>query len=91
MILTQAGVSDSQTLAIREARARGETGAALVTDEQIDTFALAGTPDHARRRLSAWVEAGLDTPIALPIGETDPIEQIELIATELGPWLKTLS
>jgi alkanesulfonate monooxygenase SsuD/methylene tetrahydromethanopterin reductase-like flavin-dependent oxidoreductase (luciferase family) len=90
MILAEAGVSEAQTLAIREARARGETGAALVTDEHVDTFALAGTPDHARTRLSAWVEAGLDTPIALPIGETDPIEQIQFIAAELGPWLKAL-
>jgi len=53
-------------------------------------FALAGTPDQARTQLSAWVAAGLDTPIALPIGETDPIEQIQLIAAELGPWLKAL-
>ena len=90
MILAEAGVSESETLAIRDARARGESGAALVTEEQIDTFALAGTPDHARTRLSEWVEAGLDTPIALPIGETDPIEQIHLIAAELGPWLKAL-
>ena len=76
-----------QTLAIRAARARGETGAALVTEDQIDAFALAGSPDHARRRLEAWLEAGLDTPIALPAGEADPVEQLRLIATELLPSL----
>ena len=53
-------------LTIRQARARGESGVAL--DEQIDAFALAGTPDHARGRLRAWVEAGLDAPIAVPVG-----------------------
>jgi 5,10-methylenetetrahydromethanopterin reductase len=86
-ILTEAGVSESQTLAIRAARARGETGAALVTEDQIDAFALAGSPDHARHRLEAWLEAGLDTPIALPVGEADPVEQLRLIATELLPSL----
>ena len=86
-ILTEAGVSEAQTLAIRAARARGETGASLVTEEQIDTFALAGSADHARLRLRAFIEAGLDTPIALPVGEADPVEQLRLIATELLPSL----
>ena len=90
MILADAGVPGAQTAAIRAARARGESGATLVTDEQIDTFALAGTPDHARRRLAAWVGAGLDTPIALPAGEADPVEQLGRIAAELGPWLRDL-
>ena len=54
-ILAEAGVSESQTLAIRAARARGETGAALVTEDQIDAFAA--------RRLSrsrAAAARGLD-------------------------------
>jgi 5,10-methylenetetrahydromethanopterin reductase len=90
MILADAGVSEAQTAAIRQARACGESGAALVTEEQIDTFALAGTPDHARRRLLEWVEAGLHTPIALLAGETDPVEQLGRIGAELGPWLARL-
>jgi 5,10-methylenetetrahydromethanopterin reductase len=90
-ILADAGVPEAQTRAIREARAQGESGAALVTDEQIDTFALAGTPEQARRRLSAWIEAGLDMPIALPAGEADPVEQLGLIGAELGPWLGGLA
>ncbi len=89
-ILAEAGVSESQTLAIRRARAAGESGAALVTEEQIDTFALAGTPDQVRERLGGWIDAGLDTPIALPAGE-DPVEQIGLIGAELGPWLRALA
>lgn len=90
MILGEAGVSEAQTLAIREARAAGESGATFVTEAQIDTFALVGTPDQARERLRAWIEAGLDTPIALPAGEADPVEQIGLIGAELGPWLRAL-
>ncbi|MGH7401844.1 MAG: LLM class flavin-dependent oxidoreductase, partial [Candidatus Rokuibacteriota bacterium] len=89
-ILADAGVSQSETLAIRAARTAGESGAALVTDAHVDAFALAGTPDQARERLREWIEAGLDTPIALPVGEADPVEQIGLIGAELGPWLRSL-
>jgi len=90
MILADAGVSDAQTAAIRQARARGESGAALVTEEQIDTFALAGTPDHARQRLRDWIDTGLCTPIALLAGEADAIEQLGQIGAELGPCLARL-
>jgi alkanesulfonate monooxygenase SsuD/methylene tetrahydromethanopterin reductase-like flavin-dependent oxidoreductase (luciferase family) len=90
MILADAGVSEAETLAIRNARAHGESGAALVTEEHIDSFALAGTADHARRQLSRWVEAGLDAPIALPVGAADAGEQLGVIAAELLPWLRSL-
>jgi 5,10-methylenetetrahydromethanopterin reductase len=85
-IVTEAGVAPGRSLAIREARAAGDTGAALVTEEQIDTFALAGTADHVRARLGAWLAAGLDTPIALPVGD-DAIGQIGLIGGEIADWL----
>jgi 5,10-methylenetetrahydromethanopterin reductase len=87
-ILADAGVAGSETLAIREARARGESGASLVTEAHVDAFALAGTPEQVRARLVAWLEAGLDAPIALPAGETDPAEQLAVIGAELGPWLR---
>ncbi len=89
-ILIEAGVREAETQAIRDARAHGDSAAKLVTEDHIDTFALAGTPDQARERLRAWTEAGLDTPIALPVGEGDPMQQIKKIAEELGPWLKRL-
>jgi 5,10-methylenetetrahydromethanopterin reductase len=88
-ILADAGVAAAESLAIRAARASGESGASLVTDTHVDTFALAGTPDQVRRRLGAWIEAGLDTPIVLPAGEMDPVDQFELIGAELGPWLRS--
>jgi alkanesulfonate monooxygenase SsuD/methylene tetrahydromethanopterin reductase-like flavin-dependent oxidoreductase (luciferase family) len=50
----------------------------------VDAFALAGTPDQARARLAAWLEAGLDTPIVLPAGDADPIEQLLVIGEVLG-------
>jgi 5,10-methylenetetrahydromethanopterin reductase len=85
-ILAEAGVGAAESLAVRGARGAGESGAALVTEEHIDTFALAGTADHVRARLGAWIDAGLDTPIALPVGE-DAIDQIGLIGAEIAAWL----
>jgi hypothetical protein len=40
-----------------------------------------------RTALGAWLEAGLDTPIALPVGD-DPIGQLNVIAAELGPCIQ---
>jgi 5,10-methylenetetrahydromethanopterin reductase len=87
-ILADAGVSEAETLAIRAARAAGESGASLVTDAHVDAFALAGTPDQARARLEGWLAAGLDTPIILPAGDADPVEQLAVIGDALGPWLR---
>jgi 5,10-methylenetetrahydromethanopterin reductase len=84
-ILADAGVTEAETAAIRALRAAGESGARAVTDAHVDAFALAGTPDQVRRRLGAWREAGLDTPIALPAGAGDPVEQLAVIGAELGP------
>src|SRR5216683_2725887 len=88
-ILADAGVTAAETLAIRAARAGGESGARCVTDAHVDAFALAGTPDQVRARLREWRDAGLDTPIALPAGEADPVEQLGVIGAELGPWWRS--
>jgi 5,10-methylenetetrahydromethanopterin reductase len=88
-LLADAGITAAETLAIREARAAGESGASRVTDAHVDTFALAGTPDQVRARLRDWRDAGLDTPIALPAGPTDPVEQLGVIGAELGPWWRS--
>jgi hypothetical protein len=39
--------------------------------------------------LRDWRDAGLDTPIAVPAGETDPIEQLGVIGAELAPWWRS--
>jgi len=88
-ILADAGVTAAETLAIRAARAGGESGARAVTDAHVDALALAGTPDQVRARLREWRDAGLDTPIALPAGEADPVEQLGVIGAELGPWWRS--
>ena len=87
-ILAEAGVSEAQTLAIRAARARGETGAALVTEEQIDAFALAGSPDHARAAARAPGSRRASTrPSPCPSARPTRSEQLGLIGAELLPSL----
>jgi probable F420-dependent oxidoreductase len=55
-----------EAAAIREAAGRGDPEAMIdaVSDEMIDTFALAGTPDDCRRQLAAWGD--IDVAVLFP-------------------------
>jgi coenzyme F420-dependent oxidoreductase len=52
--------------AIRSAWTDGETDAAraAVTDEMLDSFAIAGSPDQAAERLAAYEDVGVDSAVA---------------------------
>ncbi len=41
---------------------------ALVPDDAVDAFGIAGTPDHCARRLRDFVDAGLDEPVLGMLG-----------------------
>jgi alkanesulfonate monooxygenase SsuD/methylene tetrahydromethanopterin reductase-like flavin-dependent oxidoreductase (luciferase family) len=62
-----------------------------VTDELVDCLAVAGTPDHCRRALERWREAGLDAAVAVVPAEADLFEQIDIIGAELGPHWSALA
>jgi len=64
-ILLDAGLGPDRTRPFREALDRGAAAAHLVDDALIDAVAVAGTPEHCRRQLARWAEAGLDAPIAV--------------------------
>ncbi|MFQ5761629.1 MAG: LLM class flavin-dependent oxidoreductase [Candidatus Bathyarchaeia archaeon] len=50
-------------------KAGDKDGAAkLVSDRIIDTIAVAGTPEHCRRRVEEYRKAGVSHPILLPTG-----------------------
>lgn len=72
---------------IREVTAeRGpEAGAALVTDELIDTFAVAGDARLAVRRFREYAEAGLRGLIIAHIPGPERVEGLSLIAKEVIP------
>lgn len=75
-ILEDAGLPAARTQPFREALAAGRDARALVSDELVDTVAVAGTPEHCRRQLGRWAEAGLDAPVAVVPREADMREQI---------------
>jgi len=39
---------------------------AAVTDHMVDRLAIIGTPEHCRKRLAAFVKAGVTTPMIQP-------------------------
>jgi 5,10-methylenetetrahydromethanopterin reductase len=84
-ILADAGLGPDRTRPFREARRRGEDAHSLVSDELVDTFAVAGPPAECRRGLRAFAEAGLDALVAVVPEAGDLEEQIVRIGRELGP------
>lgn len=89
-ILADAGLGPERTQPFRDALASGTPAAHLVVDELIDALAVAGTPDHCRRQLARWAEAGLDAPIAVLPGEADLADRIPLCAETLIPVWREL-
>lgn len=85
-ILADAGLGPERTAPFRETLARGESPAALVTDEILDAVAVGGTPEACRRALGRWAEAGLDGVVAVVPPEADFEEQVRLIGAELAPF-----
>jgi 5,10-methylenetetrahydromethanopterin reductase len=84
-ILLDAGLGPDRTRPFREAVGRGAPAAHLVDDALIDALAVAGTPEHCRRQLARWAEAGLDAPIAVLPPDVDVLEQLALCGEALVP------
>lgn len=66
IVVEASGTDPELRAAIRQAVAEQgvEAGASLVTDDLIDTFAVAGTIDQVIDGLAAFSQAGLDMPLA---------------------------
>jgi alkanesulfonate monooxygenase SsuD/methylene tetrahydromethanopterin reductase-like flavin-dependent oxidoreductase (luciferase family) len=84
-ILLDAGLGPDRTRPFREALGGGASAAHLVDDALIDALSVAGTPEHCRRHLARWAEAGLDAPIAVLPRQADMMEQIALYGEILVP------
>jgi alkanesulfonate monooxygenase SsuD/methylene tetrahydromethanopterin reductase-like flavin-dependent oxidoreductase (luciferase family) len=67
-----------EAAAIRAAAAAGDPDGMIeaVSEEMIDTFAIAGTPDRCRRQLEAWGD--LDLAVLFP--PTFQLEPDEIMA-----------
>jgi alkanesulfonate monooxygenase SsuD/methylene tetrahydromethanopterin reductase-like flavin-dependent oxidoreductase (luciferase family) len=84
-ILLDAGLDPDRTRPFREALGAGASAAHLVDEQLIDTLAVAGTPEHCRRQLARWAEAGLDAPIGVLPGGPDPLGRLAAFARVAVP------
>lgn len=89
-ILADVGLDAARTEQFREAHLRDERAGHLVTDEVLDSVAVAGTPADCRRALARWADAGLDAAVAVVPREADMLEQLTLIGAELSPHWKEI-
>jgi len=85
-ILEDAGLGPVRTQPFRDALLRGTSAASLVTDELVETLAVAGTPDECRRGLRRFAEAGLDTAVAVIPDGLDMKEQIARVGELSAAW-----
>jgi 5,10-methylenetetrahydromethanopterin reductase len=87
IVLREAGADPETVARVRAAVAEdgAKAGAALVTDELIDTFAIAGAPDHAVGRFQEYATAGIRGLIVQFVPGLDRAEGLELIAKEVAP------
>jgi 5,10-methylenetetrahydromethanopterin reductase len=84
-IISTAGVSVAQVLQIAEAAAKGQDATALISEEMVDAFAIAGSPERCREGLARIVEAGVTSPVAFEIAGVDPEVTIRAVHTHLMP------
>jgi alkanesulfonate monooxygenase SsuD/methylene tetrahydromethanopterin reductase-like flavin-dependent oxidoreductase (luciferase family) len=89
-ILEDVGLGPARTQPFREALTAGRVAAELVTDEMVDTLAVAGTPADCRAALARWAGAGLDGVVAVVPEGTHLAHQIERLGRELSPAWKEL-
>jgi 5,10-methylenetetrahydromethanopterin reductase len=91
-ILADAGLSAAATQPLREALLAGRPAAELVTDEMVDTLAVAGTPAECRGALQRLAEAGLDAPVAVVPAGAALGEQLHEIGRTLAPaWAEIVT
>src|SRR3989442_844011 len=89
-ILADAGLDPARTQPFRDALAAGRAATDLVTDDLVDTFAVAGTPTDCRAALARWAEAGLDAAIAVVPERADLARQLDRLGRELAPAWKEM-
>jgi 5,10-methylenetetrahydromethanopterin reductase len=89
-ILADASLGPERTRPFREALLRGEDVAHEVSDEMVDTFAVAGPPSECRTRLRGFAEAGLDALVAVVPETADLAEQTRRLGEDLAPAWKEM-
>ncbi len=84
-LFTCGGMSPQEAKRIAAAVAKGEPPAHVVTEEMIDTFAIAGNPEHCREALTKVIDAGVTVPIAFELPGVSPEKLIRDVHVHLMP------
>jgi 5,10-methylenetetrahydromethanopterin reductase len=89
VVLSTSGADPEELQAIASAVTQEgiPAGAARVSDQVIDTFAAAGTPDQVSARLRDYTRAGLRGVLAWHVLGPDRTEALRLLADEVRPYL----
>jgi 5,10-methylenetetrahydromethanopterin reductase len=87
-VFTCTGLLQEEVQRFVAAFSRGDfaTAASMVTEEMIDTFAIAGSPEHCRKQLGRIIEAGVTVPVAFEIPGVSPATMLRDIQTHLMPY-----
>ena len=56
---------------IGSGRSPRNAGVPLISDEAVEAFGIAGTPEHCSARLRDFIDAGLDEPVLLLLGSAE--------------------
>jgi alkanesulfonate monooxygenase SsuD/methylene tetrahydromethanopterin reductase-like flavin-dependent oxidoreductase (luciferase family) len=71
---------DHEAVMAAIARRDIKAAAGLVSDEAVDAFGIAGTPEHCRKRLTDFIDAGLEEPVLNLLGKpSDRLLALNLI------------
>jgi 5,10-methylenetetrahydromethanopterin reductase len=84
-LFTAAGMPPDEIARFGASYAEGKLPIHLVTEAHIDTFAIAGSPEHCREALGKVVDAGVRHPVAFEIPGTPPEETIASVRRHLMP------
>jgi 5,10-methylenetetrahydromethanopterin reductase len=84
-ILADAGLDAARTQPFRDALLAARSAAELVTDEMLDTLAVAGTAADCRASLAKWKDVGLDGMMAVIPPGVELMDQLQRIGREVSP------
>lgn len=87
VVIDTSGADPQQVATVRQALVTDgiRAGAAAVTDELIDIFAAAGTPDEVAAKLEEFAAAGIRGLLAWYIFGPEPLPAVRQLATEVVP------
>lgn len=87
VVVETSGADPENVAAVRAAVGEGgpEAGAAIVSEQVIDTFAAAGTVDDVVDGLGAFAAAGLDVPLVWHTLGPDPAQAVRILAEVVRP------